>query len=134
MGERRFAAGIARLKFWSGAKVYTDRARCRVIPFPSAGTASVREHRPAGEAARSRTCNYGWRTRLGKLFDTLVLGLAVASPPENGEALDPQYAEAMVLVFDEYFRLHTRPSAPTSDRAEGLIHLGGPEPRGIQCE
>lgn len=46
----------------------------------------------------------GLRTRLSGVLDTLVLGLAVAAPGESGEIFDSEYAEAMVLVFDEYFR------------------------------
>ena len=68
-----------------------------------------------GLVGSSLTSGSGWRTRLSDLFDRVVLALAVAGTSENGEALDAEYAEAMVLVFDEYFRMrtqaHPRPAA-----------------------
>jgi hypothetical protein len=71
------------------------------------GAASAREDCPTGEAANAQTSGSGWPARLCDFFDTLVLGLAIAAPAENGELLDPEYAGAMVLVFDEYFRLRS---------------------------
>jgi hypothetical protein len=50
----------------------------------------------------------GPRARLSGVLDTLVLDLAIAAPGESGEIFDPEYAEAMVLVFDEYFRRQSR--------------------------
>jgi hypothetical protein len=84
-------------------------ARGGFIGIVSSGrdAASVREACPAGEAANARTSGSGWRARLCDFFDTLVLALAVAAPGENGELLDPEYAEAMLLVFDEYFHLRS---------------------------
>jgi hypothetical protein len=40
--------------------------------------------------------------QLAGLLDSMVLTLAVAAPFEQGEVLDMDYVETMVLVVDEY--------------------------------
>jgi hypothetical protein len=69
----------------------------------------------------------GPRARLSGVLDTLILGLAIAAPGESGEIFDPQYAEAMVLVFDEYFRRQPRNRNAVRASAESA-------PRGIRDE
>jgi hypothetical protein len=64
-------------------------------------------HRQGAGSASSQTSGSSSRAHLGELFDRLVLGLAIAAPSESGEVFDPEYAAAMVLVFDEYFQLHS---------------------------
>jgi hypothetical protein len=73
-------------------------------------TAITPIHRPRGPSVL-RTGQYDrkWRGRLSKVIDRLVLGLAVAGPPD-GAALDLDYAEAMVEVYDDWFALRGRGS------------------------
>jgi hypothetical protein len=46
-------------------------------------------------------CATGVRARLSNWVDSLILGLAFAARVEIGDALDPDYMAAMVLVYDD---------------------------------
>jgi hypothetical protein len=87
-------------------------------PYAGQGPIGRLVDSPAPGGANSQTSDSGWRVHLGELFDRLVLGLAIAAPSESGEVFDPEYADAMVLVFDEYFRLYSlrRSAGSNSDQ------------------
>ena len=58
----------------------------------------------------------GLRARLNNLFDTLVLAMAVAAPSGSSEVFDQAYADAMVLIFDEYFQRQSMRSKQGTQR------------------
>jgi hypothetical protein len=51
------------------------------------------------------------RESFQQVLDDLLLGLAVAGAQDDPAMLNPEYAEGMVLVFDEYLSRQRRHSS-----------------------
>jgi hypothetical protein len=50
----------------------------------------------------------GFRAWFSAMVDRLILAMAVAGAEDDPASLHPEYAESMVLVFGEYFRVVDR--------------------------